>query len=124
MNIRAVFTLLVVAGAFMVAFELAPVLYKGYVTVPGVCKEAVDQYKKYGPGYVIRDINERLDSLAVPRDRREVRMARDEETVYVTITYTDQVDFWGYYRRTFHFRQQCDSPVASVNYRKYKYRDE
>ena len=106
--------LIVLAVIFLIGYEAVPVLYKGFITVPGVCQEGVDMYKKYGPEFVLRDVGERLDTLGIPRDKRSVQLEREESNVYLTIYYTDVIDLYGKYRRVLYFDKTCKSAASSV----------
>jgi len=105
---------IVFVAIFWIGYKSVPVLYKGFVTVPGVCQEGVDMYKTYGREFVLRDVGERLDTLGIPKDKRSVRLEREESRVYLTIYYSDVIDLYGKYRRVFYFDKTCESAVSSL----------
>lgn len=120
MNLKALFYLVVVIFIFLLGFKLVPVYYKGYISVPGVCKEAAESYKKYGSEFVMRDIGERLDTLGIKSPQREVHIEKQGEDIIITIVYDETVDFWGKYQRDFHFEKVCTGKTSSIYYRRYR----
>jgi hypothetical protein len=120
MNLKTFFYLVVLIAIFLIGLKLVPVYYKGYISVPGVCKEAAESYKKYGPEFVMRDIGERLDNLGIGGPQREVHLDKQGEDIMITITYDETVDFWGKYQRDFHFEKVCTGKTSSIYYRRYK----
>ncbi len=114
MHLKKIFYIIVIALSFSVGFKIVPVLYRGYISVPGACQEAAETYKRYGQEYLLRDVNERLDVLGIGKDKRLVNMEVENGRVYITITYIEMVDFYGQYQKVFHFDKTCSAPASSI----------
>ncbi len=114
MNLKSIFWVLVLALIFYVGFKVVPIYYRGIIGLRSVCKEQADLYHKYGKEYVFRGLDESLDNLGIPKDKREHNVTIKENSVLVTITYEDMADFFGKYQRDFSFNYECEGVLKSV----------
>jgi hypothetical protein len=114
MNIKLIFWFLVIVIALYVGFKVVPIYYRGVLGIRGVCKENVDLYHKYGSTYISNAVNEGLTRAGIPPDKRKFSITNTDEAVIITITYHDQADFFGRYRKDFNFRYTCEGVLSSV----------
>lgn len=114
MNLKSIFWVLVLALIFYVGFKVVPIYYRGIIGLRSVCKEQADLYHKYGRDYVFKSLDESLDSIGIPKDKREHTVNVTENAVVVTITYNDTADFFGKYQKDFSFYYECKGELRSV----------
>ena len=114
MNAKAIFWILVLALIFYMGFKVVPIYYKGMIGIPGVCKEHADAYKKYGRDYVFKRLDEALDGIGIPKDKRTQTVEVTDKAVIVKIDYNDTADFFGKYTKTFDFHYECSGELKSV----------
>lgn len=116
MGVKSIFWLVVLTALFYVGFKIAPVFFKGTIGIRGVCKEQVDLYKKYGREYVSKRIDESLTEKGIPPDKRTYTIESDagENRVTIRINYSDSVDFFGRYQKTFDFSYECEGKLRSI----------
>ncbi|MEE9252974.1 MAG: hypothetical protein V3U74_06445 [Thermodesulfobacteriota bacterium] len=114
MSFKTAVGILVLIVVLIVGLKTVPIMYKGYIALPGTCKGAVDLYKKYGATYVQTEMNDRLDTLNVPREKREIYVRVSGSKVYGTIIYFDTADFYGKYQKDFYFQEECEGERSSV----------
>lgn len=114
MSAKAIFWIVVLALIFYVGFKVVPIYYRGVIGIPGVCKEQADAYKKYGRDYVFKRLDEALDEIGIPKDKRTQTVEVTDKAVVVTIGYTDTADFFGKYTKTFDFHYECAGELKSV----------
>lgn len=114
MNLKSIFWVLVLALIFYVGFKVVPIYYRGVIGLRTVCKEQADLYHKYGREYVFKGLDEALDDIGIPKDKREQTVTLNENAVVVAITYEDTADFFGKYQKDFSFYYQCEGVLRSV----------
>jgi hypothetical protein len=114
MSGKGIFWILVLAAIFYVSFKVVPIFYRGTIGIRGVCKEQADLYKKYGRDYVFRGIDESLNEKGMPKDKRTYSINVEGDKVIITINYSDTVDFFGRYKKTFDFSYECEGELRSV----------
>ena len=114
MNIKLIFWILVIVLALYVGFKIVPMYYRGVVGIRGLCKENADNYHKYGSTFISNALNEQLTRAGIPPDKRKFSIRRTEDAVIITITYHDQADFFGRYKKDFDFRYTCEGVLRSV----------
>ncbi|HXG30208.1 MAG TPA: hypothetical protein VNK81_01060 [Thermodesulfobacteriota bacterium] len=114
MSIKSVFWILVLAFLFYVGFKVVPIYYRGIIGIRAVCKEQADLYHKYGRDYVFKSLDEALDRMGIPKEKREHTVTVTENAVVITITYSDTADFFGKYKRDFGFYYECEGELKSV----------
>jgi len=114
MNLKSIFWVLVLALIFYVGFKVVPIYYKGILGLRTVCKEQADLYHKYGRDSVFRGLDESLESMGIPKNKRESTVTVKENSVVVTITYEDTADFFGKYQKDFTFYHECEGVLRSV----------
>jgi hypothetical protein len=114
MNLKSIFWVLVLALLFYVGFKVVPIYYRGIIGIRSLCKEQADLYKKYGRDFVFKSLDEGLDSIGIPPDKREHTVTVTDQNVVVTITYFDTADFFGRYKKDFEFFYQCEGELKSV----------
>ena len=117
MSVKTLIVLLLIILISVVGYQVLPVLYKGYITIPAVCKEGAEVYKKYGMRYMRTDMATKLAGLGVPRHKKDIYVELDKDNVYVTIVYEDWVNFYDYYERDFYFEHTCIGERKSLYYR-------
>lgn len=114
MNIKAILSFLAILLLLYVGFEVVPILYRGIVSIRGICKENADSYHKYGSGYISTAINDALTRTGIPPEKRRFSINLGEESVSITIVYFDQADFFGRYEKDFNFSYTCEGVLKSV----------
>lgn len=114
MGLKAIFWILVLALIFYVGFKVVPIYYRGIIGLPGVCKEHADEYKKYGSDYVLKRLDEALDEIGIPKDKRTQTLEVTDTAVIIKIDYTDTADFFGRYTKAFGFHYECTGELKSV----------
>lgn len=117
MNAKVLIVLLLVILISVVGYKAVPVLYAGYITIPAVCREGADVFKKYGMRYMRTDITSKLAGLGVPRDKQDIYTELDEDKIYVTIVYEEWVNFYDQYERYFYFEHTCEGERKSLYHR-------
>jgi hypothetical protein len=114
MSAKTIFWILVLALIFYVGFKVVPIYYKGIVGIRGACSEAADLYKKYGQAYTFRSLDEALEQMGIPKDKRTQTVEATDKAVIVKIDYSDTAEFFGRYRKTFDFHYECEGELKSV----------
>lgn len=114
MNLKLIFGLLVLAFLFLVGFQVVPIVYKGYIALPGICTENVELYQKYGTRYVLQGANNKLDDMNMPKQKREIYFEKDDENVYLTLIFYDTANWFDKYKKDFYFEVECDAPRKSL----------
>lgn len=114
MNLKLIFGMLVVAFLFLVGFQVVPIVYKGYIALPGICTDNVEMYLKYGDLYVLQGVRGKMDTLNMPKQKREIYFEKDDENVYLTLIYYDTANWFDRYQKDFYFEVECDAPRKSL----------
>ncbi len=114
MNLKAIFWILVLALIFYVGFKVVPIFYKGMIGIRGACTEAADLYKKYGQTYTFKSLDETLNGMGIPKDKRTQTVEVTDKAVIVKIDYIDTANFFGRYTKTFSFHHECTGELKSV----------
>jgi hypothetical protein len=114
MGLKAIFWILVLALIFYVGFKVVPIYYRGIIGIRGACSEAADLYKKYGQAYTFKSLDESLNDIGIPKDKRTQSVEATDTAVVVKIDYSDTADFFGRYTKTFDFHQECTGELKSV----------
>jgi hypothetical protein len=70
--------------------------------------------QKYGREYVFKNLDEALENMGIPEDKREHTVNVTEDAVIVSITYNDKSEFFGRYTKDFNFNYECKGGLRSV----------
>lgn len=114
MKASNIFWIIVIALIFYIGFKVVPIYYRGLIGIRGACKEQADLYKKYGRDYVFRALDDSLNSMGIPKDKREYSVNVTESAVIISITYYDEAEFFGRYTKEFEFNYECEGVLKSV----------
>lgn len=114
MSLKAIFWILVLALVFYMGFKVVPIYYKGIIGIRGACKEAADLYHKYGQDYTFRSLDEALNDMGIPKDKRAQSVEVADKAVVIKIDYSDSADFFRRYTKTFDFHYECTGELKSV----------
>jgi len=114
MRLSTIFWIIVLALVFYIGFKVIPIYYRGLWGIRQACKEQADLYKKYGREYVFKGLDETLQNMGIPKDKREHTVQVTDEAVIVSISYYDEAEFFGRYIKDFSFYYECEGALKSV----------
>ncbi len=111
---KIIFWLIVIMLIVYLGYATIPLYFRGIFGIRGVCKQNVEVYHKYGMQFVGKRINEDLDNLGIPKEKRDFSVNVMEDKVVVEIGYVDQINILDRYRKKVEFYYQCEGVLKSV----------
>ncbi|HEX9943982.1 MAG TPA: hypothetical protein VGG03_18375 [Thermoanaerobaculia bacterium] len=112
-NLGCILWLLVFGLAVLIAWKAVPVKVQS-----AELYDYLDEIAKFGAARrpaedIEKDIMERAKQLDIPLQKKDVKVERTRDRIYIELEYTVPVEFPGYTYQ-WHFRQKLDRPIFII----------